>query len=186
MPKPELLTPVRPLKDLHPQFINLISHDVYEPARAMLREVCAEFPDPDGNFVEQFQTNGFDARTFELFLFAMFKDLGHHIERERRLDFILSRKGQTACVEAVVASPPPNHGIIPYTHDAPTRSPEELQGYLEQEMAIRLGSPLFSKLQKKYWTLPQTQGKPLIFAIENFHAGALHFGDTARPDVPSG
>ena len=46
----------------------------------MLREVYSEFPDLDGNFVEQFQTSGFDPRTFELFLSAMFKDLGHHIE----------------------------------------------------------------------------------------------------------
>src|SRR5271165_2047738 len=111
MPKADLLTPIRQVKNLHPQFLNLISHDIYEPARGMLREVYAEFPDPDGNFVEQFQTSGFDARTFELFLFAMFKDLGHHIEREPRLDFILSRDGQQACVEAVIASPPPNDGI---------------------------------------------------------------------------
>jgi hypothetical protein len=47
----------------------------------MLREVYAEFPDPDGNFVEQFQTSGLDARTFELFLFAMFKDLDAHCHR---------------------------------------------------------------------------------------------------------
>jgi hypothetical protein len=175
MPRTDLLTPVRPPKDLHPQFLNLISHAVYEPARGMLREVYAEFPDPDGNFVEQFQTTGFYARTFELFLFAMFKDLGHHIEREPRLDFILSRDGQEACVEAVIASPPPNDGIRHYTHDSPDRSPEELQ---EQEMAIRLGSPLFSKLQKKYWALPRALGKPLIFAIENFHPGALHSADS--------
>jgi hypothetical protein len=176
MLKADLLTPIRPLKDLHPQFLNLISHAVNEPARGMLREVYAEFPDPDGNFVEQFQTSGFDARTFELFLFAMFKDLRHHIEREPRLDFILSRDGQEACVEAVIASPPPNHGVQPYTHDPPDRSPEELQ---EQEMAIRLGSPLFSKLQKKYWALPRALGKPLIFAIENFHPGALHSADSS-------
>jgi hypothetical protein len=178
MPKPDLLTPVRPPKDLHPNFINLISPDLNAPARGMLREVYAEFPDPDGNFVEQFQTKGFDARTFELFLFAMFKDLGHHIERERRLDFILSRDGQTAGVEAVVASPPHNDGITPYTHDPPIWSPEELQEYTQQDMAIRLGSPLFSKLQKKYWTLPQAKGKPLIFAIENFYPGALHLADS--------
>jgi hypothetical protein len=122
MPKADLLTPIRPMKDLHPQFLNLISYDVYEPARGMLREVYSEFPDPDGNFVEQFQTSGFDPRTFELFLSAMFKDLGHHIEREPRLDFILSRDGQKACVEAVIASPPPNDGIQPYTHDPPARS----------------------------------------------------------------
>jgi hypothetical protein len=178
MPKANLLTPTRPLKDLHPQFLNLISHDCYEPARGMLREVYAEFPDSDGNFIEQFQTNGLDARTFELFLFAMFKELGHHIEREPRLDFILSRDSQEACVEAVIASPPPNDGIRPYTHDPPDRSPEELQEYRQQEAAIRLGSPLFSKLQKKYWMLPRALGKPRIFAIENFHAGALHFSDS--------
>jgi hypothetical protein len=177
MPKPDLLTPIRPLKNLHPQFINLITHDVFEPARGMLREVYADFPDPDGNFVEQFQTSGFDARTFELFLFAMFKDIGHHVGRAPRLDFILARECQTACVEAGIASPPSNDGVRPYTHDAPTSTPEELQDYVEQEMAVRLGSPLFSKLQKRYWTLPQAQGWPLIFAIENFHDGALHFSD---------
>ncbi len=178
MPKRDLLTPIRQLKDLHPQFVALISNDLFKPARGMLREIYAEFPDPDGNFVEQFQTNGFDARTFEMFLFAMFKDLGHERGREPRLDFILTWKGQTACVEAVIASLPSNNGIIPYTHDAPTSTPQELQEYLQQEMAIRLGSPLYSKLKKKYWDLPQAKGKPLIFAIQNFHAGALHFAES--------
>jgi hypothetical protein len=42
MPKADLLTPIRPLKDLHPLFLNLISHDVYEPARGMLREVYSQ------------------------------------------------------------------------------------------------------------------------------------------------
>jgi hypothetical protein len=30
------------------------------------------YEDPDGNFIEQFQTTGFDARLWELYLFAMF------------------------------------------------------------------------------------------------------------------
>jgi hypothetical protein len=107
----------------------------------------------------------------------MFKDLGHRVGREPRLDFILAREGRTACVEATIASPPTNDGTRGYAHDAPTSTPQELEQYLEQEMAIRLGSPLFSKLQKKYWTLPQSQGKPLIFAVQNFHPGALHFAE---------
>src|SRR5439155_14800649 len=70
--------------------------------------------------------------------------------------------------------------LSPYTHDPPDRSPEQLQEYREQELAIRFGSPLFSKLQKRYWMLPQVQGKSLIFAIQNFHgSGALHFSDAA-------
>jgi hypothetical protein len=39
----------------------------------------------------------------------------------------------------------------------------------ENAMPIRFGSPLFSKLQKKYWELPQIQGCPLVFAIADFH-----------------
>ena len=36
-------------------------------------------------------------------------------------------------------------------------------------MPIRFGSPLFSKLEKKYWNLPHVKGKALIFAIADFH-----------------
>ncbi|MCG8450861.1 MAG: hypothetical protein MI725_14945, partial [Pirellulales bacterium] len=31
------------------------------------------------------------------------------------------------------------------------------------------GSALFSKLQKQYWNLPHVTGKPLVFAIADFH-----------------
>jgi len=34
------------------------------------------FEDADGNFVEQFQTTGFDPRLWELYLFATFTELG--------------------------------------------------------------------------------------------------------------
>ena len=36
-------------------------------------------------------------------------------------------------------------------------------------MPIRFGSPLFSKLKKEYWQLPQIEGCPLVFAIADFH-----------------
>lgn len=39
----------------------------------------------------------------------------------------------------------------------------------ENAMPIRFGSPLFSKLKKEYWNLPQIKGRPLIFAIADFH-----------------
>ena len=42
------------------------------PARATMRDVVATMSDPDGNLVEQFQTFGFDARTFEIYLHALF------------------------------------------------------------------------------------------------------------------
>lgn len=45
---------------------------------------------------------------------------------------------------------------------------------MANEVPIRFGSPLFSKLKKKYWELPHVAGHPLIIAIESFHeAGSL-------------
>jgi hypothetical protein len=44
------------------------------PSRGMMNEVFSSFDEVDGNFVEQFQTSGFDARVWELYLHAYFKD----------------------------------------------------------------------------------------------------------------
>jgi hypothetical protein len=39
----------------------------------------------------------------------------------------------------------------------------------EDYLPIKFGSPLFSKLQRKYWEEPHVKGNPLIFAIHDFH-----------------
>jgi len=39
------------------------------------------YEDVDGNFIEQFQTTGFDARIWELYLFAAFRELLYAIDR---------------------------------------------------------------------------------------------------------
>ena len=93
---------------LHPQYLKTRDHVMMAPARAMLCEVASTMTDPDGNFVQQFQTHGFDARTFELYLHALFVEAGHTIDRTHaRPDFLISRDGLTVAVEAVTANPPP-------------------------------------------------------------------------------
>jgi hypothetical protein len=77
----DLFQVIRPDADLHPQYVVLRDSVLHEPARALLREIQAFFEDPDGNFVEQFQSRGFDSRTFELYLFAMLRASGHTIDR---------------------------------------------------------------------------------------------------------
>lgn len=160
---------------LHPQFTHLRDLPGYAPARNLMRELQTAFSDPDGNFVEQFQTFGFDARTFEFFLSVMLEDAGHIVDRSfDRPDFFITKDGLTAAVEAVTANPPPTGVIQPYSLIPKVGSVPEAIEHLEQTIPIRLGSPLYSKLQKKYWTLPQLEGKPLILAIQDFHtAGAL-------------
>ena len=170
----------KPPDKLHPQFVNLRGSPRFASARAQMRELQTDFADPDGNFVEQFQTVGFDSRTFELFMFAMLRESGHNIDRtNKRPDFMISRDGLTVAVEAVTASVPSNVGVQPY-HAIPTQqTAEEREAYLRNDVPIRLGSPLFSKLQKKYWLEPHVAGRPFVLAIQDFHGpGSLMVSST--------
>jgi len=164
----DLFTAVHPEERLHPQFKYIRDSPLHEPARAMLREIVVDFHDPDGNFVEQFQTTGFDQRTFELYLYALFRKAGLEIDRSHdRPDYIVGNGEHVVCVEAVTANP--STGFTPYNAIPEFRSREELNEYLSNEVPIRFGSPLFSKLGKRYWELPHVVGKPLVLAVESFH-----------------
>ena len=161
----DLLTPVVPEDRLSADFVSLRDQPGHAPARSLMQEVAASYRDVDGNFVEQFQTTGFDARTWELFCYALLQDLGAEIDwSHRRPDFLFSLKGAEAGIEAVTANPTEVQG-------KPVEAPveEDAMEYQRHGHAIKLGSALFSKLQKNYWELPQMEGVPLILAIEDFH-----------------
>ena len=97
-----------PDETLHPQFLKTRDDSLMAPARSTLSEIAVTMSDPDGNFVQQFQTHGFDARTFELYLHALFTKAGHTLDRNHnRPDFLISRDGLTVAVEAVTANPTP-------------------------------------------------------------------------------
>jgi hypothetical protein len=63
------------------------------------------------------------------------------------------------------------------------RNPQELKQYLTNYMPMKWGGPLFDKLKKRYWELDHIRGKPIIFAIQDFHAPrAMTFtGSTLMP-----
>lgn len=165
----------RPDNELHPQFLSLRDSPRMAPARGALLDVLATMHDPDGNLIEQFQTFGFDSRTFEIYLHALFTEAEHAIDRShKRPDFLISRDGLTVAVEAVTANPPPKPDFQPYvpTYREPPRSREDVIRYLRNEVQIKFGSPLYTKLGKEYWKLPHVQGRPFVLAIESFHGDA--------------
>jgi hypothetical protein len=156
---------------LHPQYASLRDMPVYAPARGIIGELTDKLVDVDGNFVEQFQSTGFDARTFELFLNTMFVEQGHEVVRDYdRPDFLLRKDGIEVFVEAVTANPPGKASGQPYRAFPQQKTLQEAIRYHRNEVPIRLGSPLYSKMKKKYWELPHVKGKPLILAIQDFHA----------------
>jgi hypothetical protein len=177
----DLFQPIVDVKKLNPNYDYVRTNAAAEPARIMANEIFQDFPNPDGNFVEQFQTSGFDARTFELYLFAYLSRSGFQVKRDfDRPDFIVIRNGIPAAVEATTVNPKQkiDNGL------ALTRQEElseaELQEKLQNELPIRFGSPLFSKLNEKYWELPQCEDLPLVIAIEAFHEpNSLYYTDNS-------
>lgn len=178
VPKKSLFTPKVPPEKMHPGFKLLLNEPSNSPARAMLEEVYQDFNDPDGNFLEQFQTTGFDSRLFELYLFAYFSRSGFEVDRTHQSpDFMLTREGITISVEATTVNP--TQGISSTGLSLPSGLDTwQYRRVLEHELPIKFGSPLFSKLQQKYWELEHCKGKPFVVAIEAFFDDeSLEFSD---------
>jgi hypothetical protein len=54
---------------------------------------------------------------------------------------------------------------------------------MEHELPIKVGSALYSKLQKRYWELPVVKDRPLVVAVEAFHAeDSLFFSSAGISD----
>jgi hypothetical protein len=148
-----------------------------EAARQMAEELYERLGDRDGNFREQFQTTGFDARTFELCLFAYLEQIGFELDRRHATpDFVVAHGEVRVAIEATTA----NLAVSDDPAAFDPEEPDQILKFMQHQLPIKLGSPLFSKLQRRYWELPQVSGAPLIFAVENF-AGerSLDFSPTS-------
>ncbi len=193
-PNKSLFSLVAPEDSLHPNFAIVRTQPGWEPARRMLDDVYQGFKDLDGNFLEQFQTTGFDQRFFELYLFAYFSRSGFSIDLCHAVpDFLVERRGVKVAVEATTVNPP-RAGVVKQVGKTLTQLLEnDAEDYFLNELPIRFGSPLFSKLQKEYWKLEHCRELPFVIAIEAFHEDDAHlisdnslitylYGSTASAD----
>ena len=91
----DFFTPAAAARDrLHPDFVKVAEEEAYSSARGIIEPMMHWYDDPDGNFVEQFQTTGFDARIWELYLFAAFSEMDYQIDRTDAVpDFTCKRNG---------------------------------------------------------------------------------------------
>lgn len=167
----DIFTPVVPDESMHPSFAKLRQSKAFAPARRQIVEIMPHFIDIDGNFVREFQTSGFDSRLWELYLYSYIVEEQLFLNRGyNRPDFIVTKYGKSVAIEATIVG---RRSDRPATYFKTTSTlPEdeiELKRRLEAEIPIRFGSPLFSKLQKRYWELDHIKDIPLIFAIADFH-----------------
>jgi hypothetical protein len=166
----DLFRPLVSADRLHPDFVRLSRDATLLPARQLIIEMMRHFTDIDGNFVEQFQTGGFDARLWELYLFVYLREADLFVDRSHpRPDFLVSAGESQAAIESVTAGRRPDRPPLYLKQFPMIRTPAEIREAHMDEIPLKFGSPLYTKLQKRYWDLPHVQGKPLVFAIADFH-----------------
>lgn len=162
----DFLSPVVPDDRLNPTFRVLLSDERYSPARDLVAAMMRFYEDVDGNFIEQFQTTAFDARLWELYLFATFNELGFARSADVTVpDFVLTGIDGRLAVEATSANPP-NAGPAPHPE-----TEAEFTAYLQDYVPIKLARALKRKLNKKipYWSAPELDGIPFVLAVQDFH-----------------
>lgn len=178
----DFFTAVVPKEKLNPDFAIVTKFEGYSPAVELIKPMMRWYEDADGNFIEQFQTTGFDARLWELYLFATLVEAGYIFDRAFSMpDFCARNAFGEICVEATTVNPSRNNAgeLIP---PPPVDSPQQLEEYQRNYMPIRYAGPLTAKLDKKYWEKEYVSGKPLVFAVQDFHAPmSMMMSRTALP-----
>lgn len=177
--KPNIFDLQKPSELLDPRFKKIVEYEDPLPVKKMLEIAFDSIDDPDGNFLEQFQTTAFDARYFELYLDQYFKSAGFKVSRDfPQPDFFIEKDGIRVGVEATTANPSDSRPDPLAGLDAGSITQDMIEFMRDEEVPIRVGSPLFSKLQKRYWEKPHCKGLPLVIAIELFFSDySLSFTD---------
>lgn len=153
-----------------PSFVNLRDLEGYSPARGIISAMMRWHEDIDGNYVEQFQSTGFDARLMELYVFALLVENGFAVRHEGAAPDYIANDGNGDLAIEVTTVNPTTDARGQRVPPPPVETEEQIAAYLKQWMPIKFGGPLTAKLRKRYWTLPHVAGKPLLFAIQDFHA----------------
>lgn len=168
----DFFTPVVRRERLDPDFRHLMELEGFSPARGIIEPMMRWYKDIDGNFIEQFQTAAFDARLWELYLFATLVEIGFVIDRAQAApDFVAASLRGPIAVEAVTVNPTKDKSgaVVPLP---PIETEHDRLAFLREYMPIKFGSALYSKLGKKYWAKEHIRGMPFALAVEDFSAPA--------------
>ncbi len=165
----DVFLPVAASEQLNPAFLQVATTESFTAARRVVERMMPFFQDVDGNFIQQFQTTAFDARVWELYLFAALTELKVVFDRTYSApDYLCDFFGYQFFVEATTVNPTMKNGIV-VEPDPTSMDKEALKSYFSDYMPIKWGSALWSKLNKRYWEPPHVAGKPIVLAVQDFH-----------------
>lgn len=153
---------------LHPRFKILADDENHAAAKELIEVMMRWHENTDGNFIQQFQSDGFDARVWELYLWATLVSLDLAVAfPQPGPDFLARGLGGAVAIEATTINPSVQDGR-PVEPPRPT-TPAEVANYFRNYLPIRYASALTTKLSKKYWEHPDVQDVPFAIAVQDFH-----------------
>jgi len=165
-------------RDPHVAFKRVLESPFHYAARQRMNDLFGRMGDPDGNFIKEFQSEGFHSRMFEIACYAYLEAQGLDIERLERPDFIVTDGQHRVAIEATTTNPPGDRRTDISVEKVLPLSEAEVLEKVSNEFPIRMGSALRSKLDKHYWELPGCKDLPLVFIIGPFHeAGSTTYID---------
>lgn len=146
----------------------------FSGAMQLVNEVFNSTKQIDKDFKIQFQTKGFDARIWELYLLATFQEFGFQIIREKEApDFeLIIPADKKIFIEAVTSNPEFNKEIDDKLQIISKIKDKDIQAYIEdlrQSTLIRIAGALFNKYKMNYWERDWVKGYALVLAVEAFH-----------------
>lgn len=179
--KLDIFNPVVSDTKVHPAFKALRDSNEHRYARALMNSLFERMTDPNGNFVHDFQSDGFHSRLFELACFAYLEESGFSINRKcERPDFVVNRGGVSICVEVTSANPSTGRKTdIALNHMIPLTE-NQIQEKVNKEFPKRMRIVLRKKSKRGYEKLKQCEDKSLILMVAPFfEAGSIFYIDEA-------
>jgi hypothetical protein len=188
-----LFSTSKPKRLLHPSFQILQSSPRNKSTRRLINDAFARFVEKDGNFIEQFQTTGFNTRTFELYVSELLHSEGFAFEgAEPHPDFCVTKSGVKLSIECTTANPSGDGNAGIHVYEAMNDKDSDLEGLRarqENEVPIKIAGALRNKMlhrvskktdPRAYWELARVSGNPFVLAIQTFHEhGSLGFSNAA-------
>jgi hypothetical protein len=175
----DIFAATMPEAKTHPQFRALRDSQFHGEARSLMNELYTRMGDPNGNFIYDFQGDGFHSRVFELACFAYLESAGFSLDRSNEKPDFLAHRGEfTLAIEATTANPSTGRHTDISVLQMPELSEEQIADKVINDFPRRMSSILNRKLKHKYHQLPQCTGKPLVLMIAPFfEAGSVFYTD---------
>ncbi|MCK7244798.1 hypothetical protein [Enterobacter asburiae] len=172
----------------NPDFLAVKNSPEFSAAKNIIEPLMRWYTDIDGNFVEQFQSTGFQQRIWEILLFSIFTENNCIFDTnfnapDFNLTYINGLHSFPFAIEATTVNKPLDRTGQPIPMPEVDReNVDEYKNLLLNYFPTRYSGPLLAKLRKKYWEQEHVAGKPLVIAISDCQfRGAGNISHDALP-----